>query len=322
VETVTAGFTLADELAVLASIPASEAASPVPLALAEVPEPLLSAVAVPSENPFVEAVLPVVSTEPLESASTVAELDAEPSPTDVADTSMLADEDAEALPSVPVLVIELAAAADAVPVMEPPPVVTTSTSPSAADAEIAEMSSDVASVELSAKAWPVAVPVAVDEPATSACAAAPSSVTTAADAAPEADAPAPTVARFAAASAVPASASKVEMLEPSAVASSVVSSPVVGSVPPAAVAPVDTEESAVLPAASSLCAEAPPLAEAVAPAPVPWASECDAVLAEPPPAVEWLSDWALADAANEGVMGDADNTSAKALAESKSPHFK
>ena len=63
-ETVTAGFTLADELAVLASIPASEAPSPVPLALAEVPAPSLLAVAVPSENAFVEAVLPVVSTEP------------------------------------------------------------------------------------------------------------------------------------------------------------------------------------------------------------------------------------------------------------------
>jgi hypothetical protein len=252
VETVTAGFTLADELAVLASIPASEAPSPVPLALAEVPAPSLLAVAVPSENAFVEAVLPVVSTEPSESASTLAEADAEPSPTDVADTSMLADEDAEAVPSVPVLVLELAAAADAFPVMEPPPVVTASTSPSAADAEIAEMSSDVASVELSAKAWPVAVPVAVDEPATSACAVEPSSVVTSAAAEPEAVAPAPTVARFAAASAVPASASKVAMDEPSAVASSVVSSPVVGSVPPAAVAPVDTEESAVAPSPSSV----------------------------------------------------------------------
>jgi hypothetical protein len=59
-------------------------ASPVPLAVAEAPEPLLLAVAVPSGDPFGEAVLPVVSTEPFESAPTLTEPNAKPPPTDVA----------------------------------------------------------------------------------------------------------------------------------------------------------------------------------------------------------------------------------------------
>jgi hypothetical protein len=61
----------------------------------------------------------------------------------------------------------------------------------------------VASVVPDANAWPTAVPVPVDEPATSACATEPSSVVTSAAAEPEAVAPAPTVARVAAASAEP-----------------------------------------------------------------------------------------------------------------------
>ena len=195
--------TLEDEPAVLASIPASEAASPAPLALADVPSPLLLAVTFPSENELVEAVLPVVSTEPSESESMCPDADAEPSPTDAADTSRVADEDAEAVPSVPVLVTEPAASTDAALVIEPPPFVAASASPSAVDADVAELPSDVASVVPDAKAWPTAVPVPVDEPATSACATEPSSVVTSAAAEPEAVAPAPTVARFAAASAEP-----------------------------------------------------------------------------------------------------------------------
>jgi len=86
------------------------------------------------------------------------------------------------------------------------------------------------------------------------------------------------------------------VVEPSAVASSVVSSPVAGSVPPAAVGTVERgiRGSAVTVVGVS---GAPPAADPVAPAPVPWASECDELLAELPPAVEWLSDCALADAA-------------------------
>jgi len=113
----------------------------------------------------VEAVLPVVSTVPSESASTLAEADAEPSPTDVADTSMLAEEDAEAVPSVPCW-RPTGGGGGCRSGHGPPPVVTTSTSPSAEDAEIAELTSDVASACF-CKGMAVAVPVAVDEPATS-----------------------------------------------------------------------------------------------------------------------------------------------------------
>ena len=215
-------------------MPASEAASPAPLALADVPSPLLLAVTFPSENELVEAVLPVVSTEPSESESMCPDADAEPSPTDAADRSRLADEDAEAVPSVAVLVAELAASTDAVLVIEPPPIVAASTSPSAVDADVAELPSDVASVEPAAKAWPLAVPSAIDEPVTAADAVEPSSVAAVALAAPEADAPAPTVTRSADASAcpssTPSSTPKEALVSPSAVASSV-RSPVASVVP-------------------------------------------------------------------------------------------
>src|SRR5215470_14396928 len=132
VETVIEGFTDAEELAVLASIPASEAALPVPLALAPVPAPSLLASAEPSANALVVAVRAVVSTEPSESASMCALAEAEPSPTELAETSTLADEDADAVPSAPVLAAEPLASAPADPAMTPPPNVETSMSASAA----------------------------------------------------------------------------------------------------------------------------------------------------------------------------------------------
>src|SRR5262249_15161623 len=69
VETVTAGFTAEEALVVLASMPASEAAAPLPLALAEVPEPELSASALPSAKLSEEALRVPVSTVPSESES-------------------------------------------------------------------------------------------------------------------------------------------------------------------------------------------------------------------------------------------------------------
>jgi hypothetical protein len=117
---------------------------------------------------------------------------------------------------------------------------------------------------------------------------------------------------------------------PSAVAVSVVSSPLVASVPPVAPAWVVEEESAVLPSLPALWADALPSADAEAPAPVALASECDDELAAPPPAVAWLSDDALADAASaavdvshplwlSGATGAAASMRAKALVESASP---
>jgi hypothetical protein len=53
---------------------------------------------------------------------------------------------------------------------------------------------------------------------------------------------------------------------------------------------VDEEESAELPVVPALWAVEPALAVAVAPSPVALASECDDVLAVPPPAVALLSE--------------------------------
>jgi len=199
----------------------------------------------------------------------------------VAETSTLAEDDADAVPSS--LVAELAASADAPAVIEPPPVVTASASASAADDEFAELTSEEASVVPDAKPWPNAEPSPVDVPLTSVCAVAPSSVATSALAEPDAEAPAPEVARSTVDSADPASLSKVALVLPSAAALSVVSSPVVASVPPVAVAPVEADESAELPSDPPLCAEALPPADADAPPPLAEASECDDELAEPPP---------------------------------------
>src|SRR5262249_14179443 len=143
VETDTAGFTLADELAVLASTPASEAALPVPVELADVPEPSLLASPLPSANELESAAPVVASVDASELASICASADAAPSPTEVAPTSTLAEDDAEAVPSV--LEIEAAAVADPVPLIEPPPVVESSISASAADDEVAELTSAEAS---------------------------------------------------------------------------------------------------------------------------------------------------------------------------------
>ena len=56
---------------------------------------------------------------------------------------MLADEEAEAVPSLPVLALVPVASTLAVPAIEPPPDVDTSISPSAVDSEVAEVPSEV-----------------------------------------------------------------------------------------------------------------------------------------------------------------------------------
>jgi hypothetical protein len=154
VETEIDGFTDADEFAVLLSMPASEAAAPVPLALAPVPAPSLLAAAEPLANALVAALRSVVSTEPSDDASICAVAEAEPSPTELAETSTLADEDAEAAPSVPVLAAEPAASADAAPLIVPPPRVETLIAASAEDDDDAEVASALVVVLASADAVP------------------------------------------------------------------------------------------------------------------------------------------------------------------------
>jgi hypothetical protein len=150
----------------------------------------------PSENELLEAVLPVVSTEPSELESICARADAEPSPTDAADRSTLADEEADAVPSLPAgFAAEPAASTATVPLIVPPPDVETSMSPSAEDSEEADVASEVVEDAPSPKAWPWASPVPVDEPVRLAAAVVPSAVAELALAAPEAAAPAPAVVR-------------------------------------------------------------------------------------------------------------------------------
>ena len=102
---------------------------------------------------------------------------------------------------------------------------------------------------------------------------------------------------------------------------------------PVALALVDTDASAVLPVEPSLWALAPPPADADAPAPLADALECESELAKPPPAVAWLSELALADAALAvidfsqpvsmfGAIGAADSMRAKALVDSTRPSLK
>ena len=90
---------------------------------------------------------------------------------------------------------------------------------------------------------------------------------------------------------------------------------------PVAPACVLAEESAVLPAAPSVWAVACPSEETDAPAPFAVPSECYDELDTPPPAVEWLSELPLADAANAGVIGLTDSMRASALVESTKPNF-
>jgi len=319
VEEFTDTFTDADEFEVLAPIPASDAAVPVPVALAPVPAPLLLAVAVPLENASVLAVPAPVSTDPSESELTSALAEADPSPTELADTPTLAAEDAEALPSV--LVAVPAAFADADPPMTPPPVVSTLMSATAEDDEAAEESPTEVAVAPSADALPLAVPSSVDVPLRLADSVEPSAVAELALAEPAAVAPTPAVVRSTDAFTAPFEATPVppsldDETSPAAL--------------PVAPALVDDEESEVLPAPSSPCAVAPPLADADAPAPLALASECDDVDELPPPTLEWLSDEALAEAARavvdvsqplceSGVTGAAVSMRAKALVESASP---
>jgi hypothetical protein len=314
VETDTDGFTDEDADEVLASMVAEPVPLPVPLALAEVPGPSLLAVASPSANESLAALLPVVSTEPSEPASICADDEAEPSPTEVADRSTCAEEEAEAVPSSPVLSIEPEVSTVTAPVIEPLPEVLTSVSPSAVDSETAETASELDVVAPWPKAWPSAVPSPVDVPLTLAEAVVlPSSLVVAADAAPEADASVPVVARWAFA-VTPPSLSKCASVLLSAVELSVAVSL------PVAPAWVEADESAVLPLASSAWPLALPLAEELAPAPSAVASECDEELVAPPPAVELLSECPLAEAAQLAI-GAADSMSAKALVEMTRPHF-
>jgi hypothetical protein len=292
VETETDGLTEADAAALLLPTPASEAALPAPPALADVPGPLLFAEALPSAKALAAA-LPLAVVDASELESITEEADAEPSPTEVAATFAVADDDAVAVPSL--LVAELPADAAAVPLIDPPPLVLSSMSASASDDEFAVLTSDDAPVVAWANALPTAVPSPVDVPLRAAWAVAPSSVKAEALAAPDAEAPVPEVARSTCASAEPDP--NVALVVPRASASSVTSSPVVGSVLPVALALVDTLESAELPSVPALCAEALPFAEADAPAPVALPVECELELAAPPPAVAWLSDEPLADAA-------------------------
>jgi len=318
VETFTDTFTPADEFDVLAPIPASEAAVPLPAALAPVPAPLLLAVAVPLENASVVAVPAPVSTDPSDPELTVALAEAEPAPVELADTPTLADEEAEALPSVLVAVPVAFAPAD--PPMTPPPVVETLMSAVAEEDEAAEESPVVSVLEPSADALPLAVPSLVDVPLRLADSVEPSIVFELALAEPAAVAPVPAVVRSTDAFTAPFEATPVP---PSLEA---VTSPEALPVAPAL---VEDEESEVLPAPSSPCAVAPPLADAEAPAPLALASECDDVDALPPPTLEWLSDEALAEAARAavevsqpcefGAIGAAVSNRAKALVESASP---
>jgi hypothetical protein len=119
-----------------------------------VPAPLLLAVAAPLANASVDAVLVVVSTAPSDVASMCAAAEAGPSPTEFADTFAVADEDAEAVPSVPVLVAAPWAAAAAVPPITPVPKVETLMAASAVEDECAETSSDKTVLEPSAVATP------------------------------------------------------------------------------------------------------------------------------------------------------------------------
>jgi hypothetical protein len=290
VETFTDTFTPADELDVLAPTPASDAAAPVPLALAPVPAPVLLASASPSENASVVAVPAPVSTLADDPEKTAASAEAEPVPTEFAETPTLADDDAEALPSVLVSVFDALAPAD--PPMTPPPVVLTLISATAEEDEAASLSPAVPAEAASADALPLAVPSSVDVPLTLAFAVEPSAVVDDALAEPAAVAPTPAVARLTFAFTAPFEATPVPLLASASTS---------WSSAPVAPALVDDEESDVLPAPSSPCAVALPLADAEAPAPLALASECDDVEALPPPTLEWLSDDALADAARAAV---------------------
>ena len=316
------GLAVDDELVVFASIPASEAAAPVPSALAPVSSPLLFASASPSASESVAAVLAVVSTEPSETESVCEVAEAEPSPAEFADTFAVADDDAEAVPSLPVEAAVAAADADAVPLISPPPVVVTSMAASAVEAEAADVSSTAVSLAPSAEAVPWASPSSLEVPVRLTDSVEPSAVAEVALADPEAAAPVPAVARSTDALTAPSDVTPVEVsLLP-------LTSP---DSPPVALALVVDEESEVLPAPSSLCAEALPPADAEAPAPLPVASECDDVVAPPPPAVEWLSELALALAANaavafstpckSGATGEADSMRARALVEATKLNF-
>jgi hypothetical protein len=319
VETFTETLADADEFDVLAPIPASEAAVPLPVALAPVPAPVLLAEALPFANASVVAVPAPVSTEASEPELASALAEAEPSPVELADTPTLADEDAEALPSVLVIAPSAVAAAD--PPMTPPPVVSTPMSANAEEDEAAEESPAKVALAPSADALPLAVPSSVDVPLRLADSVELSAVFELAPAVPAAVAPTPTVVRSTDAFTAPFEATPVP---PSLDA---VTSP---ASPPVAPALVDDEESEVLPAPSSPCAVAPPLADAEAPVPLALASECDDVDALPPPTFEWLSDEALAEAARAavdvsqpvcefGAIGAAVSMRAKALVESASP---
>src|SRR5262249_21229721 len=128
--------------ALLAAV-AGRSARPGRVARAAVPGPWLLAVASPSANELVAVLRSVVSTEPSEPASICAEADAEPSLAELADRSMWAADEAEAAPSVPVLLVEPEGSTETAPVIVPPPGVQPSVWPSAVDSAAAEVSSEL-----------------------------------------------------------------------------------------------------------------------------------------------------------------------------------
>src|SRR5262249_49381018 len=153
-------------------------------------------------------------------------------------TFAVADDDADAEPSLPVEAASAAADADAVPLIDPPPEVVRSMAASAVEADAAEVASDVVVLEPSAEAEPWASPSSVDVPLRLTDSVEPSAVAELALADPEADAPVPAVTRSTDALAVPSDATPVE---PSLFA---VTSP---DSPPVALALVLDDESEVLP---------------------------------------------------------------------------
>jgi hypothetical protein len=184
-------LTDADELAVLLSIPASDAALPVPRALALDASPVVSAETNPSAKESAAAVLLVASVDPSEPASICAVADTRRSPEVFADTSTVEDDDADAVPSS--LVVEALPVAVPEALIEPPPIIKTSASASPAEEASAELVSATASPVPAAKASPKVKPSPLNVPFTSTAEVEPSSVAALAVAEPDADAPVPLV---------------------------------------------------------------------------------------------------------------------------------
>jgi hypothetical protein len=306
--------------------PASAADSAEPVALAELPSPMASAV--PSALALAAVLtVPSVPIDAVELDSDDELAVAEPSPDELTSTPASAEEEAVAPPSV--LVASLPAVEPAEAVAVPPPVVSTPASAAADEFEDAVPSPPVLSVAEPADALPDAVPVPSTEPSTEALAVVPSSPSELAVALPVADAPSPvplTSTDTLTLPSPPTVAPLVELLE--SVPSSPSSSSSLVSSPPVASAPAEDEASEPPELALD-----PALAEAEAPSPLALALAFEFELADPPPALpdELLLEDALADAAIAvaafsmvasmcGTTGVATKAIASALAETISPN--